>query len=102
MTFTVASTSSGFRLPDPPGCIESGCITGKRRAVAIHHSPRGLGPHSVLTKYLSAGPPQRRYVEALRNRLGWLPLETDEDKKWVQMMSPFLINPDDYVTAFSD
>ena len=46
------------------------------------------------------GPPQRKYVDLIRDRLGWLPLETDEDKKWVQVMGPFLIDPDDYVSAF--
>lgn len=73
VTFTISSqegtATSGKRgflglgnkltVPDPPGCFESGCISG---------------------------PPQRRYVEAIRNKLGWLPLETDEDKKWVQIM----------------
>jgi len=88
VTFTISSqegtAGSGKRgflglgnkltVPDPPGCFESGCISG---------------------------PPQRRYVEAIRNKLGWLPLETDEDKKWVQIMQgPFLINPEDYVSAF--
>ena len=72
VTFTIsaqASSGSGrqgtglltgkLSIPDPPGCLEEGCISG---------------------------PPQRRYVEALRNSLQWSPLETDEDKKWVQIM----------------
>ncbi|QDZ18468.1 hypothetical protein HOP50_01g09720 [Chloropicon primus] len=76
VTYSIASPNSGAKVPvpDPPGCLEAGCITG---------------------------PPQRRYVEAIRNILGWLPLETDEDKKWVQIMAPFLINPDDYVSTDS-
>ena len=65
--------SGAFNLPDPPACATEGCITG---------------------------PPQRKYVDLIRDRLGWLPLETDEDKKWVQVMGPFLIDPDDYVSAF--
>ena len=78
VTFTIRGAESGTKgfglsLPNQPFCVENGCITG---------------------------PPQRKYVEAIRNKLGWLPLETDEDKKWVQIMSPFLINPDDYVSAF--
>lgn len=76
VTYSIASPTSSVKVPvpDPPGCLEAGCITG---------------------------PPQRRYVEAIRNILGWLPLETDEDKKWVQIMGPFLINPDDYVSTDS-
>ena len=72
-TFTVVGGSGAFNLPDPPACATEGCITG---------------------------PPQRKYVDLIRDRLGWLPLETDEDKKWVQVMGPFLIDPDDYVSAF--
>ena len=59
--YTIAGLSGfgGIRVPDPPGCFARGCISG---------------------------PPQRRYVEALRDRLSWLPMETDEDKEWVQLL----------------
>jgi hypothetical protein len=32
------------------------------------------------------GAPNRARLEALRDELDWSPLETDEDKKWVQIM----------------
>ena len=48
-----------FGSVDPPGCAQRGCING---------------------------PPQRARAEDLRERLGWLPLETDEDKVWVPLL----------------
>lgn len=61
VTFTVAGAPGRRFLnpPDPPGCLQRGCING---------------------------PVQRRYVEALRDRLQWQNLETDEDKRWVQLL----------------
>ena len=60
VTFTVAGAPGRFlNPPDPPGCLQRGCING---------------------------PVQRRYVEALRDRLQWQNLETDEDKRWVQLL----------------
>ena len=43
----------------PPGCFVPGCING---------------------------PAVRRRADALRERLGWLALETDEEKQWVPLL----------------
>jgi len=43
----------------PPGCLRKGCINGPRN---------------------------RARMEEVGNDLGWLPLETDEDKEWVQLL----------------
>lgn len=45
--------------PYPPFCFVPGCISG---------------------------PKNRQRLESLRNDLGWTVLETDEDKKWVQIL----------------
>ena len=46
-------------VASPPGCFKPGCINGPR---------------------------QRARAEALQRELGWLPLETDEEKKWVPLL----------------
>ena len=46
-------------LKSPPGCFFRGCING----------PRARG-----------------HVELVQADLGWLPLETDEDKAWVPLL----------------
>ncbi len=51
--------AQGAPRPDPPGCWVPGCINGPR---------------------------QRARMEALRDRLGWLNLESDEDKEWVPLL----------------
>lgn len=43
----------------PPGCFTPGCVNGPRN---------------------------RGRMEELQRELGWLPLETDEDKKWVPLL----------------
>jgi hypothetical protein len=43
----------------PPFCFVPGCISGPR---------------------------QRDRMQALGQRLGWLPFETDEDKKWTPIL----------------
>ncbi len=53
------SSNSIANSPDPPFCLTPGCISG---------------------------PGNRGRLEALRDQLGWSNLETDEDKKWVQIM----------------
>jgi hypothetical protein len=55
----VFSSNSIANSPDPPFCLTPGCISG---------------------------PGNRGRLEALRDQLGWSNLETDEDKKWVQIM----------------
>eukprot|EP00873_Tetraselmis_striata_P020061 jgi/Tetstr1/440325/TSEL_028662.t1 len=52
------SVDSVAKAP-PPFCTKPGCVNG---------------------------PPNRQRMEALRDELLWSPLETDEDKKWVQIM----------------
>lgn len=46
-------------IPDPPFCWWAGCINGPRN---------------------------RGRLEKLRDDLGWVPLETDEDKNWVPLL----------------
>ncbi|KAG0573752.1 hypothetical protein KC19_VG206600 [Ceratodon purpureus] len=46
-------------IPDPPFCWWAGCINGPRN---------------------------RGRLEKLRDDLGWMPLETDEDKHWVPLL----------------
>mmetsp|Transcript_16804 Transcript_16804/g.42135 ORF Transcript_16804/g.42135 Transcript_16804/m.42135 type:complete len:233 (+) Transcript_16804:300-998(+) len=55
---TFRSVDSVAKAP-PPFCTKPGCVNG---------------------------PPNRQRMEALRDELLWSPLETDEDKKWVQIM----------------
>lgn len=45
--------------PYPPFCFTPGCISG---------------------------PGNRQRLEALRDDLGWRPMEPDDDKKWVQIL----------------
>eukprot|EP00747_Dinoflagellata_sp_TGD_P027939 gnl/TRDRNA2_/TRDRNA2_132926_c0_seq1.p1 gnl/TRDRNA2_/TRDRNA2_132926_c0~~gnl/TRDRNA2_/TRDRNA2_132926_c0_seq1.p1 ORF type:complete len:292 (+),score=49.39 gnl/TRDRNA2_/TRDRNA2_132926_c0_seq1:25-876(+) len=59
VTFRIVGGGPGGKLPDPPGCFKRGCING---------------------------PPQRRYATALGEELGWLPLEPDEEKRWVPLL----------------
>ena len=46
-------------VASPPGCFKPGCINGPR---------------------------QRTRAEDLQRELGWLPLETDEEKRWVPLL----------------
>ena len=46
-------------VASPPGCFKPGCINGPR---------------------------QRARAEDLQRELGWLPLETDEEKQWVPLL----------------
>eukprot|EP00897_Mesotaenium_endlicherianum_P009313 jgi/Mesen1/840/ME000112S10991 len=50
---------SRSNVPDPPFCWWKGCING---------------------------PQNRGRLERLRDELGWVPLETDEDKSWVPLL----------------
>ena len=43
----------------PPGCFKPGCVNGPRN---------------------------RARMEELLRAVGWLPLETDEEKKWVPLL----------------
>ena len=53
------SSRSRVNRASPPGCFTPGCINGPRN---------------------------RSRMEGLQRELGWLPLETDEDKKWVPLL----------------
>mmetsp|Transcript_37109 Transcript_37109/g.66410 ORF Transcript_37109/g.66410 Transcript_37109/m.66410 type:complete len:232 (-) Transcript_37109:268-963(-) len=57
-TVTFRSVDSVAKAP-PPFCLKPGCVNGA---------------------------PNKARLEALRDELDWSPLETDEDKKWVQIM----------------
>ncbi|KAG2426746.1 hypothetical protein HXX76_012803 [Chlamydomonas incerta] len=65
MEFKFTDVAVAFRsearlnIPPPPFCFTPGCISG---------------------------PPNRARMEALRDTLGWNSQETDEDKKWVQIL----------------
>jgi hypothetical protein len=50
---------SRVTIPDPPFCWWPGCINGPRNRGRLEH---------------------------LRDELGWVPLETDEDKHWVPLL----------------
>ncbi|KAG2454273.1 hypothetical protein HYH02_001304 [Chlamydomonas schloesseri] len=52
-------SEAGVNIPPPPFCYTPGCISG---------------------------PPNRARMEVLRDALGWSSQETDEDKKWVQIL----------------
>jgi hypothetical protein len=51
--------AAGASRPYPVACFTPGCISGPRA---------------------------RTHLEAVRDRLGWSPLETDEDKRWQQIL----------------
>jgi len=53
------SARSQTNKVSPPGCFQKGCINGPRN---------------------------RARAEALRDEIGWLGFETDEDKKWVPLL----------------
>lgn len=66
--------------------LSSGQTTINNTELAVQTCRREV---SFLTKYWHiciAGPRNRGRLEHLRDELGWVPLETDEDKHWVPLL----------------
>ncbi len=66
--------------------LSSGQTTINNTELAVQTCCREV---SILTNYWHiciAGPRNRGRLEHLRDELGWVPLETDEDKHWVPLL----------------